>query len=488
MAFNVTFWSDFVKFKNSTRRPSGGGTTIAVNLKAPSDMYAPIIELGFGDNSGIPPYTYAHIPQYDRYYFVESCTYVGAYWELKLQIDILGTWKTELLKATKYVLRSSSQYDDRVIDQMYPMIQKVTTSETEYSCPWCATDITSGVFIIGVMNSGTGNSIGANTYYCASYGQMQVMLSLLYSNNTIQSIGDIVGGEALAKALFNPSQYLTSLMWVPFVPSYSTIPLKMGWLESLGSIAALNDTVKRFSGSVSFPAHPQGEAYLNMQPYTEYNVYFPAFGVLPVDASRLEARTLFWYATIDVVTGEAMLILRGNDGVPADKSNIIGKYAAQVGVPLPVAQTIQNGGGMLSGLLSAVSFSPAISGAQYAMQSGSAAGVATGIGSAITGTMTQGVQGIGQSIAASYPQVTMHGAQGSFAEAHAVDHKISALAKFTHVSGKGNMQHGKPLMKSVALSSLSGYTVCSTGDVETNGTLSERNALETYLTNGFWIE
>ena len=52
-----------------------------------------------------------------------------------------------------------------------------------------------------------------------------------------------------------------------------------------------------------------------------------------------------------------------------------------------------------------------------------------------------------------------------------------------------NSKNGRPLAKSVALSTLSGYTTCQNPHVVLIGyTQSENDAVNVYLANGFYIE
>ena len=134
MAFDVRFYTNFAKRKNSTKLPSGTYDEFGCILKAPSSIIAPTIEISYaplaaegypqtgnptlGDNEKLANYTYAYIPNFGRYYFIKDIRYCNRVWEIDLEVDVLATYKSEITGSTKYVLRSQTQQDVSLVDDV----------------------------------------------------------------------------------------------------------------------------------------------------------------------------------------------------------------------------------------------------------------------------------------------------------------------------------------------------------------------------------
>ena len=115
---NVTFYN-FSKRRNSTKRPSGG-TSYTCLLKEDTSTARPSIAIKWNGSSSAPAgFNYCYIPDFGRYYWVNSWTYSERQWIAACSVDVLATYKTEIGGSSKYVLRAASDYDPEVIDTLY---------------------------------------------------------------------------------------------------------------------------------------------------------------------------------------------------------------------------------------------------------------------------------------------------------------------------------------------------------------------------------
>lgn len=74
-----------------------------------------------------PKYNYVYIPLFDRYYFIDNYINVGfKLWRLNLTCDTLTTSWNVIKSNNAYVLRSSSNYDDMIYDEIMPLYSKRT--------------------------------------------------------------------------------------------------------------------------------------------------------------------------------------------------------------------------------------------------------------------------------------------------------------------------------------------------------------------------
>ena len=115
---NITFYS-INKKQNSTKRPADSGVTYDCKLKEECSILTPNIKLDLGLSTA-PSFNYAYISDWGRYYFVKNWTFYNRLWEADLEVDVLGTYKTEIGNSSMYVLRSASNYDTNIIDTYYP--------------------------------------------------------------------------------------------------------------------------------------------------------------------------------------------------------------------------------------------------------------------------------------------------------------------------------------------------------------------------------
>ena len=100
----------------------GGGT---FHLKEPLDSLHPVIQISkeaLGENWWL--FNYARIPKFNnRYYFAKFITQRGEIMEYQLDVDVLMTYKTELIKRSYMIERceSSLSYSLKYADSERPM-------------------------------------------------------------------------------------------------------------------------------------------------------------------------------------------------------------------------------------------------------------------------------------------------------------------------------------------------------------------------------
>ena len=133
MAFTVNFYN-FSKRENSTKRPAGNGNQFSCNIKMPSGVLNPVIELSTTTN--MTQYNYCKIAHFqDRYYFVSDWVSDHGLWIAHLKVDVLATYKTDILASTQYVLRSASKSNLTIPDAIYPVSTQKTLVNTSVRNP-----------------------------------------------------------------------------------------------------------------------------------------------------------------------------------------------------------------------------------------------------------------------------------------------------------------------------------------------------------------
>ena len=471
----------FNKKSNSTARPSNSTPKIEldnVQIKTPSSINAPLLQLAKDkDPNG---YNYIYIPSFNRYYFVQDITYGIGVWLVSCVTDVLASFREDILASNQYVLRSASDSDSTIVDDFYTTkgsstyvrnnLTTVVDPDNQISIPdYFNTSYDSGVFVIGIISN---NSSGI-TYYELTYTGFSSLVSQLmqYIPNDFQDVSD-----GIAKSLFNPLQYITSCKWYPtslvrgITPVTSSINIG-GYNISLSGIASvkpLNNRSNHFRSTVTIPKHPNSNTlkYLQLYPYSTYNLVFEPFGNIPLDSVKMfegTSLTLDWY--LDNGTGDTELfVYNGN--------KLIANVNSSMGVEVQLSQlTVDVIGGVTS-------IAGAIGDSITAVSKGKIAGAVGSIAS-----------GIGNAINSMLPQLSTSGARGSFLAYSLGTPQLHGL--FVDVVESDVNKYGAPLCQNKTLSTLSGYTLCSNAVVNysTYAPLAvEADEVNSLLNTGVYIE
>ena len=107
-------------------------------------------------------YTYAIIPAFQRFYFVEDWVWNDGLWEVHMSEDVLGTWKTQIGASTEYVLRTDSitDYNGEITDTTYPATTDFTIRSQISSGPF-PTTISVGCYVVGIISGNSASAVGA---------------------------------------------------------------------------------------------------------------------------------------------------------------------------------------------------------------------------------------------------------------------------------------------------------------------------------------
>lgn len=468
----------FSKKKNSTARPApASGTNFTVDLKEETSVMNPVLIFDPA-SSGMPvpfdpaTFTYAHIIQWSRYYFISDWQWLNGRWEASLITDVLATYRASIGNMSEYIVRSASAYDGNIVDGKYPIKSDGSISVVPVGS---IIDMNNGCFVVGAVNCMTsGNRVGAVSYYAMTESQLNSLLQFLYSDNIYNNSGVSSIEVGLYKAIMNPMEYIVSCMWVPvsasLIGSATTSSVVCGYFDTgvsarvcTGMNVGVGDTIKLL------PNHPQASRgnYMNFSPFSKYTLFYPPFGVIPIDSVvRTKGSYLNMQCLLDYITGQAVLrlsIQNSSTSVAYGSRCLFNERTAMVGVPIQLSQVqtdITNG---VSGLVhSAIS---ALTGDFI----GSASGVLGAVGDLYNG----------RAVSVGY--------NGSFLEAWDIN-VASIICEFYNQADRDVSHEGAPLMAVRTISTLSGFIQCADGHYEGSCFDSERIEINNYLTQGFYYE
>lgn len=467
MGFTVNLYTHS-KRDNSTKRPSGSGTSYSCVLKHGCGIQNPTITLNLGLTSDPSTYNYAYIPAFERYYFIEEWFFEGSLWSAQMKVDVLATFKDEIGASNLYVLRSSAERDGNITDLLYPAQTGCSFASSTKTNPWGSSS-----FIIGVVSKNA--SMGSTKYYAVGSGQLAVICSMLMDAEELiteeNGFNLTDASQGLQLSLVDPIQYIKTCVMLPV--SYTEL-VNLGSVEQVTVFNFATPTQgtvitpsTRLTKSYSFDIqkHPDTTArgnYVNSSPFTYITLTIPPFGCIDIDTSvTCNASTLGVEVNVDPITGKGVLIVSCN-GI------ILNRIESQIGVPISLSSVTRD---YIGGVTSTV---------------GGIAGAVGGIASGnIGGAISTAVSGIGNAVQSMMPRAQTVGTTGAFVSntgQFKLDHQ------FFRPIADDNAHNGRPLCKVRNIANLGGYMLIQDGDVTINGTSAEDGKIREYLETGFYYE
>ena len=426
------------------------------------------------NTSTFPDYTQFKIG--NRYYNITDITSVrNNLFEVSGVVDVLATYKAEILASTQLVARNANTYQPLLADKAYPVFNKTQTQYQNISfSPALDSD---GTYIVGIINPDAKNGVA---YYTFGETNFRELMSRLFSDAWLPNLSLENISADLQKELINPFQYIVSCTWYPFNIKGERTEVKFGYWETStptldGIYAGLlseSDRIYSIEGTGSMPRHPQVAThgtYMNGSPFTRYNLECWCFGSLLIDPLPFVQNPAFAFEVdVDLFTGMATMYLDDSHGVRQIKES------TQFGCPIQISQMssepLKVAGSLVGGRVSAATAALGFLTANPTMAIG-------------------GIVGMGASAMSAFdaclPQLQTAGCVGS---------KISFMwsprieATFFEPSPLAADKIGRPLMSKHTLSQLSGFTVCEKPALDLAATETEKAEVINYLSTGFYIE
>lgn len=489
----ITLYYDFEKKKNSCKLPAAGATSLTLTgtLKEPCSVISPTVRIKRITSDSVPDnYSYAYIPVFMRYYFVRDIVWSDGMWEISMDVDVLGSYRTAIGNSSHYVLRtdsSTNDYDPMITDTMYPATNDYQTDHIVMVSSNFVQTTSQGTYIVGIISNDSTTAVGAINYYAMTQSEFGALKAALLSDTNLE-IMDLMQSSTwtntdiskeLFKTMYNPYQYIASCMWFPFQKSLFTYTTEVGipvgwWTYSSLTGSKVNAQVISLLNEeyTTVPAHPQASTrgdYLNYGPYTKISL-FGRFGTIPLDPSYTSVGwriNISYY--IDIITGQARAFISTWDPDEQTPHEIVlADRIFSLGVPIQLAQI----------------------GVDYLGSAVAAVDTVAGTVSAITrfdvgGAISSAAHGIYNTLQSSMPQMATSGSNGSFLSPFTSTH-----IQFHHylIVDEDIGHRGRPLCKIKQINTLAGYILCSDGEFDISCLDAERDMISDYLTGGFFWE
>lgn len=483
---NATFYT-VSKRRNSTKQGTGGGS-YTVTLKDSCSVLAPRLALKWSGTGTPRAYNQCYIGDFGRYYWVDDWTFQDRQWIANCSVDVLATMKTEIGSSAKLVARSASKYDGHVSDSVRAVKMDPLTYNLDLNC-YFDTSLAYGKYVIGIIGQNNTFSAGGSGYIVCNASKLQDIINACFTETantwSVSSLGSSVGevfanyGENLMKSIQNPSQFITSITWIPVpVATSGQTSVRLGQVDTNIIVDCLSNPIstKTFNclGIIPYTIDSDTERWRYMEPFRRYMLVCPPFGSFPLNGAQMieQLGNLYGSITVDCITGQAIL------EVP--KFGI--SSAAQLGIPIKLSGAMTDYAGATISALNTVSSASAAPGR---LLGGALTGGIGGAASAAVGALADVGTGVINTLAAVQPQAVQGSIGGGLAALNAARYVNVIEYGHTDIDEPGM---GRPLMNLEVISTLSGFIQCADGDVEGPYTPEELEACSAFLLGGFYYE
>lgn len=466
----------FDKRIDSTARPNEEIKSVQLecNLKNDCSIVSPVIRIINipRGNPAIEPfeYNYAYIEKFNRYYFTKDWKFVNNMWECELSVDVLASYKDNIVSSRQYVARAQVTVSNAVdVADGSALVLTESVNTTNSGDSLYRGGYSDGYFIVGIASPGA--NMGSIDYYLfpdvASFQEFTEKLLIDVSFYNIQDIS-----QELSKCLVDPYKYIVSCKFFPFATAglstgVKTIQLGFWNLELSGQ--RLIDFSITKTIHIAVPKHPQKSVFGNFvcaPPYSEYLLEFEPFGAFTIDGSKLlNTNYIYCDLIIDLVTGEAKLKIRTDD----DKE-VYFSYG-KLGIDFPIVGFNTDLMGTVLGFAGNLSQS---SGEGWAK-----------VGNSGLSSFMHTVAGVTNSYAEGSRAFSVRGSQNTRAfltggpKLHATFNKLSD----EHIE-----KVGRAVCKNMSLSGLTGFVKCSNSVLNISCTETEYRGIIEFMDGGFYIE
>lgn len=484
----------FLKEINSTKKINVSGPTtpgfqnIEVQIKAPCSILSPVIIIS-GDVYD-PEWNYCYIYIWKRFYFMHDATIQpGNRWEVQLGVDVLATWKEYILASTAYVARSASNYSNYIPDPTWSHTSNIgqTTQEIDIGLDLeiqgCYL-----LFLAGAAPAGVG-AIPSQSVFVLNAVEIYRLIDYMFSNNFYDAITQGLTDPDLGKMgklTFNPFQYVTKCLWLPFNPNdlpTTNTHIRFGWWNSGLTGGLLTHFEKQLTFSFTLGTYNSWKDRAG--DWTKNELYVPGFPSMSLP-SDIQGQTLTGKINVDFATGEATLFIFSGNHLIQTNSGKLGCEVQLSSLYKDYVQSVSSIGGLVS---------TGIKAAWTGLT-----GISSTIGNAITGIL-QGdslkdiisnaggkAEGLVNGVqAALAPSMSTMGTNGNRSTIYRQQKAILTTSTYGQLADNHDRLGGM-CCQTLQLSTLSGYTEVVNPKIDAPCSSGETSMINAFMSGGFYIE
>lgn len=494
MSFTVVLY-DFQKRHNSTRRPEGGSWDITGVLREGCSLITPTISFEFAsdfspmNNSFGLKFNYAYIAKFARYYWITDWTYEGGLWHAAMKVDVLATYRPQILATSAFVAYDAITPNGDLSDQRLSVLtQKTISSEVNFFPKLGQNDAGGGVIIITCTGEDstaafamTPAEISQLMNNIAAWGQNTLGdPNMPQSSNVPEAIfnGFKSFFDWLVRAAINlgsvgsASDNLRAAVQLPLDisdVSGTTQEIVLGRYRTGIYAKKVSNRILYDSCQISIPWRYTD--WRANEPYTDIYLFIPFIGNIKMSNRTIFGETaLRIYAALDLLSGDVVFRVYAE---PSDK--VIALYTANIGASYPIGVSNISPGQVITSITGTAGILSAAS------DIGGREGAAVGALGAVQGIINAGT-----------PNSSCIGGGGGGAS-----QGITGLCYINVICHNTNQEPdnpdyvdimGTPTMRVMSLANMTGYVETRGAAVTGNMTATEHAELNALLDSGIYIE
>lgn len=519
MAFTINLYISSSDTRTVTKTTSSA-ITLTGTLRDESSVINPVVDIAY-DYSSLVNYNYAYISTFNRYYFIRNIVLVRTgLIRLELECDVLSTYWSQLKGLTGIVSRSSSNFDSTIVDKKLPLKYGRYTYSRIYESPFNTSYNNVGFSLYVVVSNPTnlsnrttaaGSGSNENPYPSPTLCPWRNGTISVYKLSTKNSI------ELFYQTFLTDTTKVSEIIAMYLAPiefllyggnftSVSTITVGNTSIDASAQLATLEDSSSEFTWSQTINKPALIDEYsgvmdwITYSPYFKFRIYIPYYGWVDISRDMIVDDLIVKFA-FDLVTGTCKFVIFCNDIIICTDD-----FDFTVNLPITYTNAADmkrtsavNNIKALSTVIS--SFFNGITSTGTNLASGAVAGaviggvstIAEGVSNAffsreaaeILNVDSGGVTSMGDSFTKLYTPYCIIAQQNFMLPLYKSDYlySIDDTLYQNYINTVG-----RPLMKSVVLGDLTGYTEVSEIHLDIpNATANELNRLESIIKTGFFI-
>ena len=456
---------NFSKRKNSTLQPSGG-TEVNVVLKSNCSIYTPIFLLS---TDNVENYNY--LSWNNRYYYITDIvkTNIKDCWELSCNIDVLATYKSDILNTTAFVLYNTNQYNTMLADTRLSL-DPVPSTLAYYEKAFEFTTGVGGGYVLKYITLNEDNIDFApiGMAIVDTYGVRRVGATLLSDFMT-------EGWEEILKQLGAAKDALIDCKYFPVTGFYdgdgnytslltygSTMNVTLG-KYTIPNLTGRKPTTRVISNTINVPIPRLFNDFRITSEYNKLLMFLPAYGFINLDSTVFSGQSTIpvkYY--LDLLTGELAYIVGGDKG-----QRIVTCLYSDIPIGVNKTDTI---GSLISGISAVANFATK--------------NVGSGISDSFNAILKANSHDLGNA-------GTLNGVSSIIASLESHGGYIYLVSINNDVTIEPDdmlSKYGRPLNAVKYLGDLTGY--CQTADASVSGNAPDnlKDEINNYLNGGVYIE
>lgn len=319
----IKIWDNFSKRPNSTKQPSNG-QTYSVVLKEDCSVYEPVFVLTSSNLN------WNYLSAWNRYYYITDIVSKRRNQiELHCKLDVLATYKANILSTSGLCKYSSTNYDVDFTDDKIACTNNISSVLHSTTAMPFSLD-TTGCYLFACVNERDSGIGGSATYYALDEANCGGIKGYLCSSDFFDS---------MVKHFNNPLDVITDFAWIPIPYSYfsqTAEHVQIGDVAMSGAHSfGKRITTRNISTTVSITipwVSGHTASFLDNPPYSQMYIYLPFVGTIPLENHWYGQNTIQCHVVLDIYTGDVVYSLKRG-------STKIANYTGNIKTSLPIAGT-----------------------------------------------------------------------------------------------------------------------------------------------------